>query len=504
MRFAIKTIKLLLISFFVLSVFSLVHSTASAACPDPILKLVGHTNNPLSVVYHFQIKNCAAANGAKQYKLTADLPGGANSGWKIDFTGNKVSNKNVVTVAENATVNFDGKVTPPANATVGSHNINYVAATNINNANAKDVVKNIGYVVTSDCKEINPTVTSAAAEKTGAAGAELVYTLNVKNNNVRCTPADFKFTALNLPTNWTVDFVPNAIANLKNGQSDSVKVKIKSKVGSTGAKTINIEVANKSKPAKKDSFALKYTIQESDPVCTGADINPHFECQNNACVKVNACGANTGGCTTEGATCQGGTTSTFNLDVVLGLNTIGTTGTNRVPAFTASNKNPNHQERTAIIELFTLNNEKIGEAHATVMYQSDEGKANYGKFVGSAEVLNHQGYDFVRGNYIVKITVPGFLTKQIPGTVLINPDIQDNAIPAINLTNGDINMDNRIGIEDYNLFISCSIFAKTNEDKAACNTNDVYKLNADINDDGTTDQIDYIYFLQEFSVQNGD
>lgn len=506
MHFLSKTIRVLLISFFVLSVFSLITSSANAACPDPILKLTGHTNHVNSVTYHFQIKNCAAADGAKKYKLTANLPGSASSGWKIDFAGEKVSSTNIVTVAENATVKFNGTVTPPRDATVGTHNINSVAATNINNANAKDVVKNIGYVVTAECKELNPIVTSSGAEKTGAAGTELTYTINIKNNNVRCDPANFKFAALNLPANWTVDFVPNAISALKNGKEDTAKVKIKSKAGATGTKTINIEVANKAKPAKKDTFALKYTIQESGPTCTGTNSNPHFECQNNSCVKIAACGANTAGCTTEGASCQTDPApkDTFNLDVILGLNTIGTTGTNRVPAFTASNKNPVHTEREVKLEIYNLKNEKFGEAHTKVNYQAEETSANYGKFTGSLEIENGNGYDLVAGNYIIKLTIPGFLTKQIPGTVFIDPKKEHNAIPAVNLTNGDINMNNSIGIEDYNLFVSCSIFAKTDADKAACNTNDNYKLNADINDDGTIDQIDYIYFLQEFSIQNGD
>lgn len=506
MRLLLKTIKVLFISFFVLSIFSLFTQSVNAACPDPILKLTGHTNHPNSVTYHFQLKNCAAANGAKQYKLKADLPGGANSGWKIDFTGNKVSTTNVATVAENATINFNGTVTPPRNATVGTHNINSVTAVNINNANAKDVVKNIGYVVTAECKELNPTVTSAAAEKTGAAGAELTYSLNIKNNNIRCNPADFRVSALNIPANWTVVFVPATIVNLKNGDQASATIKIKSSTTATGTTPFNIEVANKAKPAKKDSFTIKYTVQASGGVCTGTNVNPHFECQNNACVKVNACGTNTGGCTTEGAACQsgGGSSNKFNLDVVLGLNTIGTTGTNRVPAFTASNKNPVHAEREVKLEIYNLKNEKFGEAHTKINYQTEETSANYGKFTGSLEIENGNGYDLLAGNYIVKVTVPGFLTKQIPGTVFINPAIQHNTIPAVNLTNGDINMNNSIGIEDYNLFISCSIFAKTDADKAACNSNDTYKLTADINDDGTIDQIDYIYFLQEFSVQNGD
>ena len=48
------------------------------------------------------------------------------------------------------------------------------------------------------------------------------------------------------------------------------------------------------------------------------------------------------------------------------------------------------------------------------------------------------------------------------------------------------------------------MFAKTDEQKSACNSNPDVKILADINDDGTIDQIDYSYFLQEYSIQSGD
>lgn len=79
-------------------------------------------------------------------------------------------------------------------------------------------------------------------------------------------------------------------------------------------------------------------------------------------------------------------------------------------------------------------------------------------------------------------------------------------MPRINLVAGDVDNNNILNINDYNILLSCvSDPDITNIDnQALCNTNANYKKLSDLDDNGTIDKFDYNLFLREYAVQNGD
>lgn len=233
--------------------------------------------------------------------------------------------------------------------------------------------------------------------------------------------------------------------------------------------------------------------------CQEGENNPYFVCQSNACVAVtDACGVNSEGCSSAGGSC-GTTPGTTSLSFVIGLDSIGTTGTSRVALFAQSNKDPQHPQRNFKVEVFDQNNVLVYQTSNIVNYVAGADAANYGKFVGTVNLED----SFPTGFYTIKVSVEGYLAKQFPGTVIITKG-QDNNMQLVNLVTGDIDTDNTLSILDYNLLISCSIFAKTDAQKTTCDSNPGFKKLANINDDGIIDQIDYSYFLQDYSIQSGD
>ncbi|MBI3984486.1 MAG: hypothetical protein HY344_00895 [Candidatus Levybacteria bacterium] len=187
------------------------------------------------------------------------------------------------------------------------------------------------------------------------------------------------------------------------------------------------------------------------------------------------------------------------LSFSVGLDSIGTTGTSTVATFNNSNKNPKRPTRNLAVNIFNAQNALVKQVTSSLNYVSDTKSSDFGKFVAAVAI----GKDFSGADYIIKIKTDGFLEKQISGIQQIKANVS-NTIPKINLIAGDINSDDRIDILDYNYLMSCSIFAKTESIKSACNSSPNYKTLADINDDGIVNELDYGYFIQEFSVKFGD
>ena len=100
---------------------------------------------------------------------------------------------------------------------------------------------------------------------------------------------------------------------------------------------------------------------------------------------------------------------------------------------------------------------------------------------------------------------PQFLTTLYPGSVTINQGAQNN-LKSDNfyLITGNINnnnqSENKIDLLYYNVFISCSIYAKS---KSVCDQDANYAKYSDLNDDGKVDEDDYTLFLKEYSTQQG-
>ena len=511
---------LFLVSFFVLlfNIFPVNSINAQAlnqsqanTCSDPKLTLAGKEGNTFTV----KIKNpCKKEN---KYQLKANPPGGNNSGWKAKISGNKVSDNDVITVGKNDTAQFKVKIDPPANPSAGTHTTK-VLATQKDKPKNKDSI-NLKTKIGQDqsCTRKAPKLSSSDKDKNGKKGETITYNVELKNNNSPCKPpADFNIT-VDKPNGWSVkilkgngDKFDGTADNLPSGNSRLFKVKVSSPSNAKKdvTKTITIKAVQKGANNNlKDSIALKYTVvQDGDNACTGSDIKPYFECQNNACVAVQACGNNSGGCTSAGGSCgdnAGGDPT--KLSFVIGLDTIGTTGTNTVSLSKESNKNPKHPQRTLKVEVLDNSNQKVEEVEADINYVAGESAQNYGKFIGTATLSD----DFNTGNYIVKVKVDGRLKKQIPGIQRLEAG-KINSMDPVNLIAGDIDNDNKIGMLDYGILISCSIFARTEQAKALCSENESFKLLSDLNDDGdneetpNVDQLDYGYFIQEFSGQAGD
>jgi uncharacterized protein YkwD len=98
-----------------------------------------------------------------------------------------------------------------------------------------------------------------------------------------------------------------------------------------------------------------------------------------------------------------------------------------------------------------------------------------------------------QGAYFIKLTSDNTLQ------ILAKPEFQNleigqvNQIPPVTLLQGDMNGDNVINIEDYNLVLPCF------QDKNCSTASTI-----DFNDDGKTDVTDYNIFLQSFLTQYGD
>jgi hypothetical protein len=146
---------------------------------------------------------------------------------------------------------------------------------------------------------------------------------------------------------------------------------------------------------------------------------------------------------------------------------------------------PVHSQRPITLGIYDNTNQLVLQELGTMQYN-----AATGQFKGTVTENT-----VASGQYLVKITVPGFLQKQFPGIQAITPGTAIT-LPTISLITGDVNSDNHIDILDYNTLISC-FGSKINT--ASC----LNGAGADINDDGIVDGIDYNLFLRELSIQQG-
>lgn len=154
------------------------------------------------------------------------------------------------------------------------------------------------------------------------------------------------------------------------------------------------------------------------------------------------------------------------------------------------NQNAKHQTRSVTLSLFTNSPTPVATADGIVRYIP--GAQN---FQGDVQLAN-----LPSGNYLVKITMPGYLVKQIPGIITVGKSNGKIDLPEAFLVTGDVNNDNELNILDYNEIVSCL----DNASSSGClapNTNQT--SGADLSDDGVVDIIDLNIFLRELAVQAG-
>lgn len=130
----------------------------------------------------------------------------------------------------------------------------------------------------------------------------------------------------------------------------------------------------------------------------------------------------------------------------------------------------------------------MGEGGNAVAYA--KGTANYqgGSFVGTAPIP-----DISEGSYQAVVSIDGSLPKFVPGFFNL-PAASDITAQQVNLTSGDINLDNTLDILDYNMMIACI--------QRACSGNAF--TYSDLNDDNIIDEKDLNVLLRSFTTRGGD
>lgn len=165
---------------------------------------------------------------------------------------------------------------------------------------------------------------------------------------------------------------------------------------------------------------------------------------------------------------------------------IGKCGDNANP--NGAGNTPLHLQRSVTISVYDANNNLV---------MSQTGSAHYNPagmdFLGSADMKN-----LPSGNYIVTIKMEGYLSKQFPGIPTIVGKRNNTLTPEVFLITGDINNDNQLDIQDYNIILSCF---GSKQNTASCIAPPTLPSSADIDDNGTVDGSDYTLFIRELSVQ---
>lgn len=170
---------------------------------------------------------------------------------------------------------------------------------------------------------------------------------------------------------------------------------------------------------------------------------------------------------------------------------IGNSGDNSNPTqFSMSNKNPINKMVDADLELFNTENQKVGQGRGPIKYASESGN-----YIGTLGIYPN---DFPSGKYYLKVKTNKHLKRQVAGILTINAG-QTNVVPDVTLVTGDFNNDNQLSILDYNALLDCYsdlTLAVACDDAAK-------KSQADFNDDGFVNQVDYNLFLREIATQPG-
>jgi hypothetical protein len=153
------------------------------------------------------------------------------------------------------------------------------------------------------------------------------------------------------------------------------------------------------------------------------------------------------------------------------------------------NTNPVRKQRVIEVELYNANG-----ALATV----SQGFINFNTTSGDFSGLIEIPHSVPAESYLVKLKTPQYLRRQLPGFIeLVHGQKHTPALNA--LISGDINDDNKLNIQDYDILIGCY-----SDLLAAKNCPAGMKEKADLTDDGKVNHDDYNLFLRELSVQQGE
>ncbi len=156
---------------------------------------------------------------------------------------------------------------------------------------------------------------------------------------------------------------------------------------------------------------------------------------------------------------------------------------------TFSNKNPDRNRLTVIVNAYNANSQLVLSKTDSVSY--NEAKGAFTNIVDMGNTLP-------TGDYIIKIKIDGYLIRRIAGLQHVTA-LTRVTLPAVTLVAGDFDNNNAINVLDYNFLMGCYSDIM---DPAFC---DLHKaITADISNDSKVNQLDYNLFIREIGVQHGD
>jgi len=184
------------------------------------------------------------------------------------------------------------------------------------------------------------------------------------------------------------------------------------------------------------------------------------------------------------------------LTLRIGMDGIGAAGDNVNPDASSSNKNPVTTNRNVDVQISDTNNQTVTKI-GSINYDSTSEL-----FLGNIDL----GVSFTSGSYSVKVKSDGHLRKLYPGLMVITSGQTLNVDFSLKLVTGDIDLNNALNINDYNILLSCvtSPFIANIDNHALCNSDSNYTILSDLEDNGVINEFDYNLFLREYAVQNGD
>jgi hypothetical protein len=151
------------------------------------------------------------------------------------------------------------------------------------------------------------------------------------------------------------------------------------------------------------------------------------------------------------------------------------------------NSTPIHPQRETTVEIFDNTNTKVKTVNGIMTYNNSS--SNY-------EGTFSLGPDFSTGSYSVKVKLTNTLLKLIPGIVQITKGASNQSSSTSTLITGDLNNDNTLGVFDWTFMIACV------KNESSC-TADI-EGDADLNDNGSIDELDVQILQRGFAIRDGD
>jgi len=168
------------------------------------------------------------------------------------------------------------------------------------------------------------------------------------------------------------------------------------------------------------------------------------------------------------------------LFLTLLLHGIGEAGDSLSSLASFSNKNPKTLERLASVKVMDGSGGLVYETYESVRYATETGD-----FRGTITF----GKTIATGNYSVVIGTAGYVGRSVAEVHIVSGI--DNEMPKVTFVAGDVNVDERVDMLDYNVFLGC--YGKLSGSGSCIN-----KQTADVNDDGVVDILDANLLLREF------